>query len=89
MDTRVTLGTMLKLKAVLDGYPKPAIKWTKDKGAMSAPIYEFDEEDPLSVTVKEASTSVSGSYSITAKNMGGEAKTSCTVKVQGNFSNLR
>ena len=31
VDTKVTLGTTLKLKAAVDGYPKPAIKWTKDK----------------------------------------------------------
>ena len=90
VDTKVTLGTTLKLKAAVDGYPKPAIKWTKDKQAMSAPIFEFDDEDPLNLTVKEVSASISGCYSISAKNLGGDAKTTCMVKVQGTcFSNLR
>ena len=82
-DTKVTLGADLKLKAVLDGYPQPTLKWTKDKLAISAPVFQFNADDPLCLTVAEATNQISGVYSITAKNIGGEAKTSCTVKVQG------
>lgn len=87
-DMKVVLGSELLLKVLLDGFPQPKIFWKKDNSKISSPCYKFDSEDLSCLRVESVTEQLKGTYSITAKNIGGEVTSSCTVHVQGIKSNI-
>ena len=82
-DGVVSKGEKVSLTCKLDGFPKPSIHWTKD--GLDLPIKDLDNEHLMMIVENAASEDI-GVYTVTATNVGGEAVSSCSLKVQGKSS---
>ena len=71
----------MALSCKLDGYPFPSIEWQKDNSTL--PVDNSGTQPELKMTVEKASAESAGMYTVIAKNVGGESKSNCSVRVQG------
>lgn len=77
-QSEVSIGGSAMLDLQVKGYPKPDIKWTKDGQEIVAGgriKYLWEDEESLSLVIKQVTAKDAGVYTITAKNDLGEDST--------------
>ncbi|KAL0112243.1 hypothetical protein PUN28_011952 [Cardiocondyla obscurior] len=84
-QSEVSAGGSAMLDLQVKGYPKPDIKWTKDGQEIVAGgriKYLWEDEESLSLVIKQVTAKDAGVYTITAKNDLGEDKTQIELIVK-------
>jgi len=84
-QSEVNLGGSAMLDLQVKGYPKPDIKWTKDGQEIVAGgriKYLWEDEESLSLVIKQVTAKDAGIYTITAKNELGEDSTQIELIVK-------
>ncbi|KAM7355886.1 zormin isoform 2-T2 [Cochliomyia hominivorax] len=80
------VGQKIKLEALIGGIPRPDIYWLHN----GKPFYPRDikyEYGRVTVIIPQAYPNDTGVYVLTAKNLAGEAYSSCNVIVKGRLPN--
>ncbi|XP_072755043.1 protein Obscurin isoform X6 [Anoplolepis gracilipes] len=83
--SEVNIGGSAMLDLQVKGYPKPDIKWTKDGQEIVAGgriKYLWEDEESLSLVIKQVTAKDAGVYTITAKNDLGEDSTQIELIVK-------
>ncbi|KAH8272384.1 hypothetical protein KR018_001100 [Drosophila ironensis] len=80
------VGQKIKLEAIVTGIPKPEICWLHN-GKPFQPRDSKYEYGRVTLIIPQAYPNDAGSYVLTAKNLAGEAYTSCSVIVKGRLPN--
>ncbi|XP_020293629.1 obscurin isoform X3 [Pseudomyrmex gracilis] len=83
--SEVNVGGSAMLELQVKGYPKPDIKWTKDGQEIVAGgriKYLWEDEESLSLVIKQVTAKDGGVYTITAKNELGEDNTQIELIVK-------
>ncbi|XP_071572462.1 protein Obscurin isoform X5 [Temnothorax nylanderi] len=84
-QSEVSAGGSAMLDLQVKGYPKPDIKWTKDGQEIIAGgriKYLWEDEESLSLVIKQVTAKDAGVYTITAKNDLGEDSTQIELIVK-------
>ncbi|XP_039304591.1 obscurin isoform X4 [Solenopsis invicta] len=84
-QTEVSAGGSAMLDLQVKGYPKPDIKWTKDGQEIIAGgriKYLWEDEESLSLVIKQVTAKDAGVYTIKAKNELGEDSTQIELIVK-------
>ncbi|XP_070156196.1 obscurin isoform X8 [Polyergus mexicanus] len=84
-QSEVNVGGSAMLDLQVKGYPKPDIKWTKDGQEIVAGgriKYLWEDEESLSLVIKQVTAKDAGVYTITAKNDLGEDNTQIELIVK-------
>ncbi|KAL6444321.1 hypothetical protein ACFW04_001898 [Cataglyphis niger] len=84
-QSEVNVGGSAMLDLQVKGYPKPDIKWTKDGQEIVAGgriKYLWEDEESLSLVIKQVTAKDAGVYTITAKNDLGEDSTQIELIVK-------
>lgn len=84
-QSEVSAGGSAMLELSVKGYPKPDIKWTKDGQEIVAGgriKYLWEDEESLSLVIKQVTAKDAGVYTITAKNDLGEDSTQIELIVK-------
>ncbi|XP_011878155.1 PREDICTED: muscle M-line assembly protein unc-89 isoform X5 [Vollenhovia emeryi] len=84
-QTEVSAGGSAMLDLQVKGYPKPDIKWTKDGQEIIAGgriKYLWEDEESLSLVIKQVTAKDAGVYTIKAKNDLGEDSTQIELIVK-------
>lgn len=84
-QSEVNVGGSAMLDLQVRGYPKPDIKWTKDGQEIVAGgriKYLWEDEESLSLVIKQVTAKDAGVYTITAKNDLGEDSTQIELIVK-------
>lgn len=84
-QSEVNIGGSAMLDLQVKGYPKPDIKWTKDGQEIVAGgriKYLWEDEESLSLVIKQVTAKDAGVYTITAKNELGEDSTQIELIVK-------
>ncbi|XP_025269387.1 obscurin isoform X6 [Camponotus floridanus] len=84
-QSEVNIGGSAMLELQVKGYPKPDIKWTKDGQEIAAGgriKYLWEDEESLSLVIKQVTAKDAGTYTITAKNELGEDSTQIELIVK-------
>ena len=88
-DATIVDKQLLKLEAEIDGHPAPDVEWMKDGKAFGGKKtgqekFTFQKEGKIySLNVPKAAMENEGTYTLTAKNQAGEAKSEAKITVQG------
>ncbi|XP_001354027.3 uncharacterized protein [Drosophila pseudoobscura] len=80
------VGQKIKLEAVVSGIPRPDICWVHN-GKPFQPRDAKYEYGRVTLIIPQAYPNDAGSYVLSAKNLAGEAYTSCNVIVKGRLPN--
>ncbi|ESO07120.1 hypothetical protein HELRODRAFT_191066 [Helobdella robusta] len=80
-DQAVDEGKSVKLECGYRGEPAPQIQWTfNDTPILPSALFKITiTETTTSLEIKEIFSEDCGTYAVTAKNLGGEAQTTCLV----------
>lgn len=84
-QSEVSAGGSAMLDLQVKGYPKPDIKWTKDGQEIVAGgriKYLWEDEESLSLVIKQVTAKDAGVYTITAKNDLGQDSTQIELIVK-------
>ncbi|XP_025153244.1 obscurin isoform X6 [Harpegnathos saltator] len=84
-QSEVSVGGSAMLDLQVKGYPKPDIKWTKDGQEIVAGgriKYLWEDEESLSLVIKQVTAKDAGVYTITAKNELGQDSTQIELIVK-------
>ncbi|XP_014485518.1 PREDICTED: muscle M-line assembly protein unc-89-like isoform X3 [Dinoponera quadriceps] len=84
-QSEVSIGGSAMLDLQVKGFPKPDIKWTKDGQEIAAGgriKYLWEDEESLSLVIKQVTAKDAGVYTITAKNDLGEDSTQIELIVK-------
>ncbi|KAI8039392.1 hypothetical protein M5D96_008116 [Drosophila gunungcola] len=76
------VGQKIKLEAIVSGIPKPEVYWLHN-GKPFQPRDSKYEYGRVTLVIPQAYPNDAGSYVLSAKNLAGEAYTSCNVIVKG------
>ncbi|XP_070135967.1 uncharacterized protein [Drosophila bipectinata] len=80
------IGQKVKLEAIVTGIPRPEIYWLHN-GKPFQPRNSNYEYGRVTLIIPQAYPNDAGSYVLSAKNLAGEAYTSCNVIVKGRLPN--
>ncbi|XP_020814330.1 muscle M-line assembly protein unc-89 isoform X5 [Drosophila serrata] len=80
------VGQKIKLEAIVSGIPRPEIYWMHN-GKPFQPRDSKYEYGRVTLLIPQAYPNDAGSYVLSAKNLAGEAYTSCNVIVKGRLPN--
>ncbi|ESP01887.1 hypothetical protein LOTGIDRAFT_58595, partial [Lottia gigantea] len=84
-DVEVNEGQSVKFRCKVKGYPQPRVTWHKDGKHMKNPgnarIEKFGNRDYI-LTIDYATMDDDAEYSVCAKNIAGEAKSTAQVIVE-------
>lgn len=84
-QSEVSAGGSAMLDLQVKGYPKPDIKWTKDGQEIVAGgrfKYLWEDEESVSLVIKQVTAKDAGTYTIMAKNSLGEDSTQIELIVK-------
>ena len=84
-DIKIISGDEFKINVVIEGKPSPKVKWQKDKKEIPSTLGITASEDgnTYSLYLKESTTTLNGSFTITATNPAGTDSASFKVVVSG------
>ncbi|KMY97029.1 uncharacterized protein Dsimw501_GD17605, isoform E [Drosophila simulans] len=80
------VGQKIKLEAIVGGIPRPEVYWLHN-GKPFQPRDSKYEYGRVTLIIPQAYPNDAGSYVLSAKNLAGEAYTSCNVIVKGRLPN--
>ncbi|XP_037721813.1 uncharacterized protein LOC119554814 isoform X18 [Drosophila subpulchrella] len=80
------VGQKIKLEAIVSGIPRPEVYWLHN-GKPFQPRDSKYEYGRVTLIIPQAYPNDAGSYVLSAKNLAGEAYTSCNVIVKGRLPN--
>ncbi|XP_064552464.1 uncharacterized protein LOC135438178 isoform X14 [Drosophila montana] len=80
------VGQKIKLEAMVSGIPQPEICWLHN-GKPFQPRDSKYENGRVTLTIPQAYPNDAGSYVLSAKNLAGEAYSSCNIIVKGRLPN--
>lgn len=86
-EANASIGGTAMLELQCKGFPKPAVQW-KHEGEVIEPNnkYKFlyEDEESMSLVIKNVGTEDAGTYTITATNELGEDTTEMSLTINGN-----
>jgi len=75
-------GEQAEIHCVVRGHPQPRVSWTRDGRSLSILSTETTyEEGKATLKIRKATSRDGGKYMCTARNLSGDAETTCTVQV--------
>ncbi|KAM7283994.1 hypothetical protein ISCGN_001097, partial [Ixodes scapularis] len=83
-DVEVNEGASAMLELKVTGYPKPKITWKHDGKVIEAGgryRFLFEDEESMTLIIKNVTKADSGKYSVVAENELGSANTDCKLTV--------
>ncbi|XP_030240178.1 uncharacterized protein LOC108650825 isoform X6 [Drosophila navojoa] len=80
------VGQKIKMEALVTGIPQPEIRWLHN-GKPYQPRDSKYENGRVTLTIPQAYPNDAGSYVLSAKNLAGEAYSSCNIIVKGRLPN--
>lgn len=87
-DSEAGIGGTAMLEAKILGFPKPSVKWYHDGQEIKASgrfKFLFEDDESMTLVIKNVVADDAGIYKIVAKNELGEDTTELKLTVKGNF----
>lgn len=85
-DTIVNQGSTATIEVKVKGYPRPTITWMHDGEPITLPSDKhkllYEQDDTMTLIIKNAQPEDAGRYELTAKNELGDAVDQCKLMVQ-------